>query len=148
MRFCNASYTWVTFQTSALPAISCFLDRNDYYSLQKLIVVCSGKLCRSQIVHGLFRNMCNGKFEVFKNWLFVLLAVLFFSDWLKKISENFQAGKMSLRNHETLKFIIGSKMLGLFSKCIDTFKITIIGHFKIILHRTNFGFHLWLWRRI
>ena len=72
---------------------------------------------------------------------------LFFSDWLKKISENFQAGKLSLKNHETLKFMIGSKMFGLFSKCIDTFKIKIIEHFKMILHRIYFGFSFMLMKK-
>jgi arsenate reductase len=33
--------------------------------MKKIIFVCTGNSCRSQMAHGLFRKMCNGKFEVF-----------------------------------------------------------------------------------
>ena len=33
--------------------------------MKKIIFICTGNSCRSQMAHGLFRKMCNGKFEVF-----------------------------------------------------------------------------------
>ena len=33
--------------------------------MKKIIFVCTGNSCRSQMAHGLFRKMCGGKFEVF-----------------------------------------------------------------------------------
>ena len=33
--------------------------------MKKIIFICTGNSCRSQMAHGLFREMCSEKFEVF-----------------------------------------------------------------------------------
>ena len=106
--------------------------------IRRILVQC---IAQHQFTH--LEMTINSVYYQGQSFKFLKMFCSFFR-LIKKISENIQAGKLSLKNHETLKFMIGSKMFGLFSKCIDTFKIKIIEHFKMILHRIYFGFSFYV----